>query len=306
MIETHTYKKAYELFEVISPWNNTIQLDGFIFRGHSLEEYQLTPTALRLESSDKFWQIENKPIAEQWKWESWQINAEYNILRKFYRLADQKGLEVPISEKLRNNLAQEFNPFGALDLTDLNKSETWLPPYLLEVAALAQHYGIPTRLLDWTYDPFIALYFAFRGALTNSGNIVIWCLNKEYLSFLKPTTNQINVNFITPHYAGNPNLNAQKGLFTHWPIQTQSPFQQNCALMAGQSKLTDRTPLDLLIKQSFNAKDDSTIIFKKLVIPCSEAKEGCQILDKLGYDTGRVFPGYDGIAKQILNKHLYW
>ena len=30
----------------------------------------------------------------------------------------------------------------------------------LDYVACAQHYGIPTRLIDWTYNPFIALYFA--------------------------------------------------------------------------------------------------------------------------------------------------
>lgn len=47
------------------------------------------------------------------------------------------------------------------------------------------------------------------------------------------------------------------------------------------------------------------LIFKKFVISRSEAKRGCQILDKMGYDSGNVFPGYSGIAKFILEKHKY-
>lgn len=275
-------------------------LEGFIFRGHSQESYQLTPTALRAESADDFWSVcGGKPIGDQWEMSFWQIRAEYNLLRSFYRLADQRGLQVPISDRMRSNLAQEYEFLG---LVHSHQQDIWIPRDLHEVAALAQHYGIPTRLLDWTYDIFVALYFAFKGAAGKDGNLVIWALNKEYLSSLKGSVKQVGVEFITPHYSGNPNLNAQRGLFTLW--SEVSPSMVEVAVMFQQQKvaLTDRRTLDERVFEALEYEEGFPV-FKKFIVPCSEATRGCVILDQIGYNPSRIFPGYDGVAKQILTQH---
>ncbi len=299
-IEKHNFSTVNELFDYLSPWGEESGLDGFVFRGHSNDSYELTPAALRLHVAEDFWRAcGSKPFGEQWNWLSWQIDAEYRLLRSFYRLADQRGLEVPVSSRMRSNLAQDFDTVG---LVGFDQQDIWVPTDMHEVAALAQHYGVPTRLLDWTYDIYVALYFAFKGAIGKSGNLAIWALNKEYLSFLKPTVSKVNVEFITPHYSGNPNLNAQKGLFTLWPIINPSKVEHSTAFLHGESVLVDRRPLDVLVYENFTSPIDFPL-FKKITVPCSEAVQGCKILDRLGYNPSRIFPGYGGVADQIMTQH---
>lgn len=48
---------------------------------------------------------------------------------------------------------------------------------LIAWLSLMQHYGAPTRLTDWTFSPFVAIYFAYASVTSDEGEAALWMLN---------------------------------------------------------------------------------------------------------------------------------
>jgi hypothetical protein len=51
----------------------------------------------------------------------------------------------------------------------------------IEWLSIMQHYGAPTRLIDWTYSVYVALYFSLRGYNENDSDHVLWAINLRWL-----------------------------------------------------------------------------------------------------------------------------
>lgn len=144
-------------------------------------------------------------------------NIEYKLIPS----AGRYGIEDEKTQKeFEQDMLNEFKKKAHMFLAEKSTPKT-----VLEWMMLAQHYGLPTRLLDWTYNPLVALFFAVTTDLDKDGVL--------YASFphLMLPIGDIRVNYdgintdpfsqkkpivICPEYKDIRYIN-QKGLFVLHP-----------------------------------------------------------------------------------------
>lgn len=90
--------------------------------------------------------------------------SDYELVTSLNRLEKN-------SADLETHLLRNFKKYAHRDVVERNTDWHWL--------SVAQHHGLPTRLLDWTYSPYVALHFATANLEHFDEDGAIWAVNFE-------------------------------------------------------------------------------------------------------------------------------
>jgi len=235
---------------------------------------------------------------------SWQADISRFRSNYAFRGVSDKNLDLGTSfckkcgsnHQLEYHLLRNFKKYARVDSAEKGYSDwRWL--------TIAQHHGLPTRLLDWTYSPFVALHFATSQTSEYDCDGVIW-----HVDFVK-------VNNLLPPPLIDVLKEAGANTFTLPMLEKAVPDIKSFDIInPGKLVLFFEPPsLDARIINQFaffSIMSDATArldewllkhpeLYRRIIIPKKLKWEIRDKLDQANITERILFPGLDGLAKWL-------
>jgi hypothetical protein len=168
-------------------------------------------------------------------------------------------------------------------------------PSQWETISLAQHYGLPTRLLDWSSNPLVALYFACEANHEEDGAVFAATPSK----FWKYHINVYNDESVAHKHVPDPRK--VKGFRLVYPMMSSE------RLVAQSGTFTIQSPWQTLEEQStrqFGPQSLEIVEIIKWKVPKESKKFLASQLHRAGISHQSLFPDLGGVAVGLLRGEL--
>lgn len=192
-----------------------------------------------------------------------------------------------------------------------------------ELLFLMQHFGAPTRLLDWTENPYIGLYFALTSAKFRRApggpeydrEAAVWVLdpvewNKKVLEVygdppsttLTPEDDEVRNGYKPGEGAPTGGIGSSR-----WsdPIAIYGSYN-SARIVAQRGAFTMFGTSTASMEETFRDKDFPQDCLFKLVIPSDAIGDLLNKLNEIGLTDSVVFPDLEGLAREIKRHYGYW
>jgi len=238
-----------------------------------------------------------------------QRESEWDLKTGIERIANRFSIELYMLPKIEKGLIRRFQRQAYLYLDqppDKSDRLQWL--------ALMQHYGAPTRLLDWTYSFFIAVFFAIEDVefeKDDRSKYAVWVIDRKWLKnrsvYCLPSKKQE----IARHDKDLKNPKTIDILFdTDSPVRSVyqlNPFRLNQRLILQQGLFLASGDVSQTFMYNFenlSEKNDIISHLSKIEIHLKGdfLKEALERLYRMNISRATLFPGLDGFTVSLKNQ----